>query len=311
MTISAFSGDQYVLDNGSARAEIGAVAAVLRSVSVGGVRVTETVPLDTITPHGCGMVLAPWPNRVRDGRWTLEGEQQQLDITEPALGNASHGLLRNTAYRAIEQSADAVTLAAHIAPQHGWPFALDTTVRYALESDGLTVTHGVHNVSGRRAPWAVGAHPYFRVGETPLEQVTLTLTGATRSVLDERFLPIGSQPVEGSAYDLRGGLLLRDVDANVAYTDLGIHGARGDIAWLDAPDGARTTIWHDAAFGWSQAYTPHDFPRTPELGGTGLAIALEPMTAPTDALNSGQGLVWLEPDATWEASWGVRFSPAS
>jgi aldose 1-epimerase len=32
------------------------------------------------------------------------------------------------------------------------------------------------------------------------------------------------------------------------------------------------------------------------------------MTAPPDALNSGQGLIWLEPGATWQGSWGLGFS---
>ena len=37
------------------------------------------------------------------------------------------------------------------------------------------------------------------------------------------------------------------------------------------------------------------------------AVALEPMTAPPDALNSGTGLIWLEPGESWTSSWGVRY----
>lgn len=306
-----FSGERYLLDNGTAHAEIGAVAAVLRALSVDGVRITESVPSDALPPHGCGIVLAPWPNRVRGGRWTLDGEPQQLDLTEPKLGNASHGLLRNTAYQVIEQTADAVTLGAFVAPQHGWPFALDTWVRYALEQDGLTVTHGVRNRAGRPAPWAVGAHPYFRVGEVAMEELRLTISGTRRLVLDDAAIPIDEVPVEGTEYDLRSGAQLADVDVNTAFGDLGIEGERGDVASLTAPDDSAVTIWHDAAFGWCQAYTPRDFPRSDADGGLGLAVALEPMTAAPDALNSGDGLVWLEPDAEWQASWGVRYTPAS
>lgn len=306
------SGTQFVIDNGTARAEIGAVAAVLRSLRVGDVRLTETVLIDTLPPHGCGIVLAPWPNRVRDGRWTLDGRPQQLDLTEPALGNASHGLLRNTAYTLREQTPDAVTLGAFVAPQHGWPFALDTWVRYALDADGrgLTVTHGAVNLSDVPAAWAVGAHPYFRVGEVPHDQLRLTLTGAKRSVLDDRLIPVDTVPVEGTGFDLRDGVPVAP-GLNVAFTDLGIDGERGDVAWLEAPDGSRTTVWHDAAFAWCQAYTPDDFPRSEADGGTGLAVALEPMTAAPDALNSGDGLLWLEPATEWSASWGVRYTPAA
>ncbi|CAN5188540.1 aldose 1-epimerase family protein [soil metagenome] len=316
MTTSAYSGPAFDLANGTARAKIGSVAAVLRALSVDGVALTETVADDALPPSGCGIVLAPWPNRVRDARWLLDGEPQQLDITEPALGNASHGLLRNTAYRVIESSVDAVTLGALVAPQHGWPFALDTWVRYELQPDGLTVTHGVTNASGRRAPWAVGAHPYLRVGEVPIEQLTVTLSGATRLELDDRSLPIGRVAVEGTDFDLREGRVLADVDLNVAYGDLGIgdrgDGERADVASLTAPDGSCTTVWHDAAFAWCQGYTPRAFPRAADShGGPGLAVALEPMTAPPDALNSGEGLIWLEPDATWQASWGIRYTVAS
>lgn len=309
MTTSAFSGAQFALDNGTARAEVGAVAAVLRSLSVGGIRLTENVPLDTITPQGCGMVLAPWPNRVRDGRWLLDGEPQQLDITEPPYKNASHGLLRNTAYRIVEQSADAVTLGAHIAPQHGWPFALDTTVRYALQHDGLTVTHGVHNLSGRVAPYAVGAHPYFRIGEWPIEDLTVTVDRPQWLETDERFLPVAIHSVEGTDRDLRSPRRVGDLDLNSAYGDDQARAA-GELAALAAPDGSRLSLWADEDFGWVQTFMPRNFPRPAELGGTGLAIALEPMTAAPDALNSSRGLIWLQPGTSSQRSWGVRFTPA-
>ena len=63
------------------------------------------------------------------------------------------------------------------------------------------------------------------------------------------------------------------------------------------------------AFGWLQTYVTGEFPGMPSGE---LAIAVEPMTAPPDALNSGDGLRWLGPGDMWEARWGIRFedSPA-
>lgn len=292
------------------RAEIASLGAALRSLSVSGTLLTEQVGTDIVAPMGCGLVLAPWPNRVRDAVWLLDGEPQLLDITEPALGNASHGLLRNTGYRLLERRDDAVTLGALIAPQHGWPFLLDTAVRYALGDDGITVTHSVTNLSGRPAPWAVGAHPYLRVGEVPSEQLTVTLTGASRLELDARLTPVAvhrfdSGPLRPDDIDLREGRPAAGLALNTGYGELANRDRRADIAWLDAPDSRRTTLWADPEFGWIQAYTPSDFPRR---GGPGFAIALEPMTAPPDALNSGTDLILLEPGRRWEASWGIRFS---
>lgn len=301
------SGRQFLLENGGARAEIGSLAAVLRSLSVDGVQLTEPIGDDVLAPMGCGIVLAPWPNRVRDALWHLDGEPQHLDITEPPRRNAIHGLLRNTAYREVEHDASSVTLGALIAPQHGWPFLLDTSVRYQLEPDGLTVTHGVQNLSSRRAPWAVGAHPYFRVGDVPVDQLTVTLTARVRIQLDERSNPATEHPVDdpsaGGPGDLRSGRPLAGLTLDSPYGSLANRAGRADVAWLTAPDGRTTTLWADPAFGWIQAYTPHEFPRP---SGPGLAVALEPMTAPPDALNSGTDLIWLEPGESWSASWGVR-----
>lgn len=303
------TGTPIVLEQHGVRAEIGTVAAVLRSLTVDGADLTEPTPADRMPDFGNGIVLAPWPNRVRDGDWILDGALQRLDLTERERGNALHGLLRNTAYEIREQGDAAAELAAYIAPQHGWPFALETAVRYALEPDGLTVTHTVRNASNRRAPWAVGTHPFLRVGATPVEDLVLTVPAAEFVEVDERLNPLAISPVT-PAVDLRGGRPVAGLQLDTAYGGL-VHaapaGGRGDSAWLVAPDGARTTLWQDLDWGYVQVFTTREFPRAT---GNGLAVAVEPMTAPPDALNSGTGLVWLEPGETWEGSWGLRHTPA-
>lgn len=60
----------------------------------------------------------------------------------------------------------------------------------------------------------------------------------------------------------------------------------------------------DASFGYVQAFTTTDFVTD---RGTVTAVAVEPMTAPADAFNSGQGLRWLERGEVWEAGWGIRY----
>lgn len=303
------TGTPLILERGTVRAELGTVAALLRSLTVDGVSLVEHTPADQTPPFGNGIVLVPWPNRVRDALWTLDGEPQQLDITEVARGGALHGLLRFTDYAVREQAPDAVTLGALIAPQHGWPFILDTWVRYALEPDGMTVTHGVRNLSSRPAPWAVGTHPFLRLGDVPVEQLTLTVPAASYFAVDERLNPTSEQPVT-AANDLRIPRPVGELDLDTAYgtlTHAAVSGSRGDSAWLEAPDGSRTTLWQDLDWGYVQVFTTDEFPRD---GVLGRGVAVEPMTAPPDALNSGQGLNWIEPGAAWEGSWGLRHTPA-
>lgn len=304
------TGRPILLERDGVRAELGTVGAVLRSLSVGGADLTLPTAPDRAADKCNGVILSPWPNRVRAGRWSLDGSVQQLDITEPERGGSLHGLLSFTDYAIVEQGQDAATLAATIHPQHGWPFLLETTVRYALTPDGLTVTHGVRNRSSARAPYATGAHPYLKVGDAPIAELELTVPAASFFEVDERLDPIAESPVDGTPADLRSGRRVGDLTLDTAFgrvTHAGIVDGHGDVAWLTAPDGSRTTLWQDLAWGYVQVFTTHEMP-TPD--GLVDAIAVEPMTAPPDALNSGQGLVWIEPGQSWEGSWGLRYASA-
>jgi aldose 1-epimerase len=303
--VSPASGEQYILRRGGAIAQIGQVAAVLRGFSVDGVEYTERWPDHVVPPMGAGIVLMPWPNRVADGRWVLDGAGQQLDITEPATGNAIHGLLRNTAYHAVSVAADAVTLAAPIFPQHGYPFVLHTAVTYALTDDGLLVEHRVTNRGSRPAPFGCGAHPYLRVGAAPVADLVLTVGAATRIIVDNRLVPVGRESVRGGEADLSGGVRLRDVDLDTALTDLTAVNGRFEHR-LQAPDGRGVVLWADLDFGWVQVFSPSIFP----VDGPRKAIAIEPMTCSVDALNNGEGLKWVQPGETWSAAWGLTpFGP--
>ena len=305
MTVSrAVSGRQFELRRGDAVARIGQVAAVLREFSVRGVHFTETWTDDLVAPMGCGMVLAPWPNRVAGGVWLLDGAKQQLDITEPSRGNAIHGLLRNTAYEVLGQTESSVKLGASIYPQHGYPFIIDTSVTYELTDHGLQVTHRLTNVGSVRAPFGIGAHPYLRVGDVPAADLTVTVSGRTHALVNDKMIPESLESVDGKHVDLRGGERVGDLKADVALTDLDV--VEGLVSHrLSAPDGTSLVLWADEVFGWVQVFSPDQFP-VPGRADQRVAIAIEPMTCAVNAFNSGDGLLWLEPGAEWCASWGLR-----
>ncbi|NEM92252.1 aldose 1-epimerase family protein [Galbitalea soli] len=302
------TGEQYVLTRstplGAAEAIITEVAASIRTLRIGGIDLTQPYDEGRSPAFGCGIVLVPWPNRVRDGKWRLGGDLQQLDITEVERNNAIHGLLRNTAYRLVSRTESSVTLGAVVFPQHGYPFQLDTTVTYELVDDGLRVTHSITNESASDAPVAIGTHPFFQIGDVDTEQLTLTVHGSTRFPVDER-LNVGDEiPVTGSKYDLRSGRKVSEVNLDDAF------GAVVPVdqvtATLTAPDGRWVGLWQDENFPYVQVFTTRIFPRIG--GGFTTGVAIEPMTAPADAFNSGQSLKWLGSGENWVASWGIRYS---
>lgn len=294
------TGTQYEISRGSARAVIGSLGCTLRRYTVDGVDLVQTYPDSSIPPSASGILLAPWANRVADGRWTLAGKPQQLDITEPSRGHASHGLLRNTGYILQDREPGSVVLQAEIFPQHGYPFHLLHRAGYSLgEAGGLRVRQSLTNAGGEAAPVALGAHPFLRLGEVPTEELTLTVAARTVLTVDDRLIPNGRQPVSG-ATDLRHGARVGDLDLDSAYTDLELTDDGVYRQTLTAPDGRSVSLWSGRECAYVHVFVTDKYPGQPR------AVALEPMTAPANALNSGEGLMWLEPGDTFTAEWGVR-----
>jgi aldose 1-epimerase len=295
------SGRQYELRRGDALAVVTELAAGLRLYSRGGTQLTESYGDAQISPGAAGITLAPWANRVQDGVWYLNGKKQQLDITEVSRNNASHGLLRNASYELVDESEFSVTLEAPVFPQHGYPFLLRHRVRYELAGDlGLVVRQMLINDSQEPAPFVLGAHPYLRLGEVPSEELTVTVHAGTRLVTDERLIPRGAEPVGGD-FDLRGGRRVAELDLDSAYTDLEFDAGIARHT-LGAPDGRSVSLWQDANCGYVHVFVTTEFP------GRTKAVAIEPMTGPANAFNSGDGLRWLAPGERFAMTWGISAS---
>ncbi|MET3810776.1 aldose 1-epimerase family protein [Arthrobacter sp. UYEF3] len=293
------SGRQYELRRGDALAVVTELAAGLRLYSRGGTQLTESYGDGEIPPGATGITLAPWANRVEDGVWYLDGKKQQLDITEVSRNNASHGLLRNSSYDLVDESEFSVTLEAAVFPQHGYPFLLRHRVRYELDGGlGLAVRQTLVNDSRAPAPFVLGAHPYLRLGEIPSEELTVTVGGRTRLVTDARLIPRSTEPVGGD-YDLRGGRLAGGLDLDCAYTDLDFDDGGVARSTLRAPDGRSVSLWQDANCRYVHVFVTDTFP------GRTKAVALEPMTGPANAFNSGDGLRWLPPGESFSMGWGI------
>ncbi|MFF2244565.1 aldose 1-epimerase family protein [Arthrobacter sp. NPDC058130] len=295
------SGRQYEIRRGDALAIVTELAAGLRLYSRGGTALTETYGDAEIPPGATGITLAPWANRVEDGVWYLNGKKLQLDITEVSRNNASHGLLRNSSYELVDEDEFSVTLEAAVFPQHGYPFLLRHRVRYELAEDqGLAVRQTLINDSQDPAPFVLGAHPYLRLGEVPSEDLTVSVDARTRLVADDRLIPRSTEPV-GGEFDLRGGRLVGTMDLDSAYTDLAFDGGVARHT-LRAPDGRTVSLWQDAGCGYVHVFVTTEFP------GRAKAVAIEPMTGPANAFNSGEGLRWLAPGEQFSMTWGISAS---
>jgi aldose 1-epimerase len=299
------SGDQFEITGGGYRAVVTECGATLRVLEYAGRPLLHGFGDDEMSSAGRGQLLMPWPNRIGDGRYTFEGRELQLGLSEPTRGNASHGLVRWAAWSPEEHAASSVSLSYRLMAQSGYPWTVDLHVLYDLSADGLTVTQTATNLSDRPAPYASGAHPYLTAGGNDVDAWELTLPASLRLVPDERMLPVGEEPVAGTPFDFRVSRPLRDVHLDHAFGDLTYdeHGVATALL-RDPASGRGAALWVDRHHRWLMAFSADDGWDPPRQ-----ALAIEPMTAPPDAFRTGRDLLTLapagEPGDEVSVSWGI------
>ena len=291
------SGRQLELVAGDARAVVVEVGGGLRTLALGGREVVDGYPEQSMASGGRGQHLLPWPNRVGDGRWTWQDRSLQLALSEADKRNAIHGLARWAPWEVVETGTATAVLRLVVHPQPGWPGRLEATCAWTLTEQGLTAELTATNRSVTPLPFGYGVHPYLApVGELVDDEV-LHVPASRRLLVDERSLPVGEEPVDGTAYDFRTPRPVGDTVLDTCFGGLE-RGADGRAA---VRLGA-TEVWGDEAFGWFQLFSGETLPE-PERRRS---LAVEPMTCPPDALRSGTDLVVLEPGQSWTGSWGIR-----
>jgi aldose 1-epimerase len=298
------SGTQLEIVSGPYRAVVTAGGAALRALSHDGRPLVDGFGEDELAPTCRGQVLVPWPNRLEDGEYVVDGTTHRLPLTEHERRNATHGLVRWETWQVREHTPDSVVLSYRLAARRGYPWTLDLTWTYALSADGLSVTQAAANRSAARAPFAVGSHPYLTLGTAPVDPWVLHSPAQSHTLTDDRLLPTGSEPVAGTAYDFTSARPIGDTMLDDAFGDLA-RDADGLARVTVSGDGRTVELWMDEHYRWIQLFTADEVP-----GAERRSLAVEPMTAQANAFRTGEDLIWLEPDgadgSSWTGSWGIR-----
>jgi hypothetical protein len=155
------SGRQYTILHGADRATVVEVSGGLRSYVADGRELLDGYAEDEIAAGARGQPLIPWPNRLRDGRYTWDDQTHQAPLSEPEKGNAIHGFLRFTNWTCLGQTTSRVDLGHVLHPHPGYPFTLAVRLSYELGPDGLAVTTA-RNVGTQALPYASGSTPTSR-----------------------------------------------------------------------------------------------------------------------------------------------------
>ena len=296
------SGEQLDLQAGDYRATVTSVGATLRRLVHRDRPLVRGYPADEPTPVYSGAVLAPWPNRIGDGRYRFAGREHQLPVNEPDRKTALHGLVATQPWRPERVSASEVVLHHTLAPRPGYPFDLELRMSYRLAEDGLTARLVAENTGADGAPYGCSIHPYLLAGDGRVDAWTLHVPASRYLDVDpDRLLPVAERPVDGTQFDFRTARSLAGIRMDHALTGIRFDPSGCASATVLDPDGRGVRITWDRACRWLQVHTA-DRPE-PHLDRSGLAV--EPMTCPPDAFRTGHDLVQLRPGQTHTATWTI------
>jgi aldose 1-epimerase len=288
------------VSRGETRATVTEVGAALRVLEHRGRPLVRPWSDEELMPVYSGAVLAPWPNRLADGRYRFGGREHQLPLGEPGRRTALHGLVAWERWHRVDGGEGSVSLEHALVPRPGYPFPLTLRIDYEALDDGLQATLTARNDGTEPAPYGCAWHPYLVAPRGLVDEWTLWLPAEECLQVDpDRLLPRGRVGVAGTGADLRDPRRLGAQLLDRSFTGLVTDAAGWVRVEVRDADGRGAALWCDEAHPWVHVFTGDE----PPVDRSGLAV--EPMTCPPDAFRSGDDLVVLDPGAEHRARWRI------
>jgi aldose 1-epimerase len=248
-------------------------------------------------------LLHPWANRLAGTSYAVGGREVNLDGARSPVhldgnGLPIHGVVAASPYWEVvgrtpgngrAAVATRLDFGAHDELMAAFPYPHELHVQAELVGDTLTVATILLPTGDMSVPVSFGWHPYFRLPDVPREDWRVELPVRERAALDERGLPTGEiEPVEIEP----GPLGSRTYDDHFIGLD-------GPATFALEGGGRRIEVELGQGYSHAQVYAPVGVDPVPY-------VCFEPMTAPVNALVSGDGLNSVPPGGSFRAEFRVR-----
>jgi len=243
--------------------------------------------------------LHPWANRLGASRFEVGGREVNLDLADlplkrDAAGLPMHGLLSAARGWRVDRHAEidsggvlaaSFDFGSYPALLAAFPFPHRVEIEATLDGATLTIATSVEATGDVAVPICFGFHPYLRLPGVPRAEWRLAAPVRERLALDARMLPTGEREPARIEPGPLGTTVLDDAFlAPVAGEPFVLEGG-----------GRRLRLRLGDGYPCTQVYAPADTD----------AVAIEPMTAPTNALLSGEGLRFAAPGERFSATFSI------
>lgn len=249
--------------------------------------------------HTTGIpLLHPWANRLASRRYRAAGVDVDLrgvPLHADGTGLPIHGTMtaqpdwRVTRLGAGARSARCIAsfaFAEHPELLASFPFPHELDVAVTVTSARVRVMTTVRATGSVGVPISFGFHPYLRLPGAPRRAWTLGLPACAHARLDRRGIPTGRARPQPAAIATLGDRSFDDLFALGPDRVVSLSGG-----------GLAVTLTFDAGFPYAQVYAPVD----------AAFCCIEPMTAPTNALVTGDHPT-VRPGAAFSATFALSMS---
>lgn len=233
--------------------------------------------------------LFPFPNRVKDGKYSFENNDYQLDVNESNLNNRLHGHIFNKSFAVKSQNTSKDTASVTFSYSDegnttGFPFPYEIELTYSFTNSSMSIDFNVVNTGKSSFPYGIGWHPYFNAKN--LGESVIDFKANNQYLVDDQMIPKGEVPLKFKTPLEMGKTFLDDCfiaeESKVSYkTD------EYDI---------KIDFSSDKPNSFLQFYTPE----------TRDCIAIEPMTCAPNSVNNKNGLLTLLPKEKY--NWNINLA---
>ena len=222
----------------------------------------------TKTIRGGIPILFPICGNLPNNTYSYQGHEYQL---------AQHGFARNLPWEVIATNTDdcasiTISLKSDESTLAVYPFACEIVFTYQLQGNSLKILQAYTNHSDSQMPFSAGFHPYFTVDDKQKLEIDIPGTEYFSNVTKSKVAYSGSFDFE-----------LDEIDA--AFTKVSKNSSsfsdREKKIIIEYPDFFSTIVF------WT--VKGKDF------------ICLEPWSAPRNAINTGEKLIYIKPGTTYNS----------
>lgn len=239
-----------------------------------------------------GSKLSPFPNRLTAGQYSFEGEDYQMIVNEIDRNNNLHALLHCRPFEVVDtvdgsDNCQLVLRYQYLGTDQGYPFAYAMTVTISFGKEGTRFDTSIENIGQGGMPIGDGWHPYFQF-DNGVEQLTLEMGAAKRI-----FSLAGNAVSDTHGFESGQELADMALDDCFQVTDINVPFV---VSMTDPSNEMKVQLFQEKEYGYCQIYSP-DSRKT---------LAVEPVTCPPNAFNTGESLVVLKPNEKWELGFGIK-----